>query len=342
MAATFALLRHAGALALRQNCTSVLCKQTLNVTRSQQATPWFGIGRQTRLFSRQSHHPMARSFGAPARTAARTGVAPHAVSNRTQKLAVSAAAALGVAGLGFYGAKVATEAVTGAGAVSADAFWPEYVRKRVNSTFVAFGTGLVFTAASTVVLFRFGAAHMMARRPMVAMIGGLAGTIGTMMLTMSISPDNVVAKYGSMALFNSMIGLTLCPIVALGGPLLLQAAAITGGIVGSLSFIAANSPSDKFLFMAGPLSMGLGAVIIASLGAAFFPAAGVAPLLHNVSLYGGTALFSAFVLYDTSKLVTHAKSKPKWDPVNESLGIYMDTVNIFIRIATMLSGNRKK
>jgi hypothetical protein len=35
---------------------------------------------------------------------------------------------------------------------------------------------------------------------------------------------------------------------------------------------------------------------------------------------------------------------PPFDPVNASIGIYMDTVNIFIRIAMILSGGggRKK
>ena len=45
----------------------------------------------------------------------------------------------------------------------------------------------------------------------------------------------------------------------------------------------------------GPLSIGLGAVFISSFAGMIFPAA--APLMHSVWLYGGLALFSAFVLY---------------------------------------------
>jgi FtsH-binding integral membrane protein len=69
----------------------------------------------------------------------------------------------------------------------------------------------------------------------------------------------------------------------------------------SLSLVAANSPSDQFLWMAGPLSMGLGAIIVASLGSMFFPAARFAGMAYNLSLYGGLAVFSGFVLYDTSR-----------------------------------------
>ena len=70
--------------------------------------------------------------------------------------------------------------------------------------------------------------------------------------------------------------------------------------------------------MAGPLSMGLGAVFIASLGSAFLPATGaLGATMFNVSLYGGLALFSAFVLYDTSKVITHAYERgDDFDPYN--------------------------
>lgn len=90
--------------------------------------------------------------------------------------------------------------------------------------------------------------------------------------------------------------------------------------------------------------MGLGAVVVSSLGAAFFPAARLAPLMMNVSLYGGLALFSAFVLYDTNVIVERAKKESEFDPVAASIGIYMDAVNIFIRLVTILAngGNRRR
>jgi len=184
-------------------------------------------------------------------------------------------------------ATAASGAIHDAGSLNPDAVWPTFVQQRVHDTFFALGVGIAFTAAATATLWQMGAANVLMSRPLVAGIGGFVVTIGAMMFTRSIPADNKVAKYAGLALFNTAIGFSLCPMVALGGPLLLRAAAITGGIVGSLSFIAANSPSDKFLFMAGPLSMGLGAVVVASLGAAFFPAARAAPLLMNVSMYGG-------------------------------------------------------
>ncbi|MCP6646415.1 Bax inhibitor-1 family protein, partial [Klebsiella pneumoniae] len=60
-------------------------------------------------------------------------------------------------------------------------------------------------------------------------------------------------------------------------------------------------------------------------------------------------LFSMFLLYDTQKVIKRAEITPmngvqKYDPINSMLGIYMDTLNIFMRVAAMLAtgSNRKK
>ena len=52
----------------------------------------------------------------------------------------------------------------------------------------------------------------------------------------------------------------------LGGPLVLRAAAVTGGVVGALSLTAACAPDGKFLTWGGPLAIGLGGVCMACLG----------------------------------------------------------------------------
>lgn len=45
-----------------------------------------------------------------------------------------------------------------------------------------------------------------------------------------------------------------------------RAAVYTAGVVGSLSLTAACAPSEKYLHMSGPLSLGLGVVLVASIG----------------------------------------------------------------------------
>lgn len=110
------------------------------------------------------------------------------------------------------------------------------------------------------------------------------------------------------------------------------------------------APSEKFLLMGAPLGMGLGVVIASSLGSMFLPpTTALGAGLYAITLYGGLILFSGFLLYDTQRIIVQAERYPTfgvtpYDPVNASLSIYMDTLNIFIRIATILAGggNRKK
>jgi FtsH-binding integral membrane protein len=114
-------------------------------------------------------------------------------------------------------------------------------------------------------------------------------------------------------------------------------------IVGGLSIVATTAPSEKFLNMTGPLAIGLGLVFAASVGTMFFPPVSRLGLsLYSLSVYGGLVLFSGFLLYDTQRIVKKAEHHMHFDPINESISVYMDILNIFIRMVMILGGNKKK
>lgn len=73
------------------------------------------------------------------------------------------------------------------------------------------------------------------------------------------------------------------------------------------------------------LAMGLGGMLGITLLSMFYPS----PALFNIWLYGGLVLFSAFVLYDIQKIVHNAKNMHYYDPINQSLGIYLDSIMLF-------------
>merc|ERR1712217_511719 len=167
----------------------------------------------------------------------------------------------------------------------------------------------------------------------------MALTIGCMLVLQSIPQENVVPKHLAWVGFNGAMGLTLCPMVAMGGVVLQQAAVVTGIIVGSRSAVAACAPDDQFLSWGPYLGCGLGVMIAASFGSMFFPGSA---MLHNVLLYGGLGLFGCYVCYDTQKIKYHCELDEHYDPINRGIGLYMDTINIFVRVAQILMMNQRR
>ncbi|XP_070543939.1 growth hormone-inducible transmembrane protein-like [Ptychodera flava] len=260
---------------------------------------------------------------------------------------VAGASAIGIGALCYYGLGMSNEV----GALEKSAIWPQYVRDRIKSTYLSFGAGLGMTALSAVAIARNPALlTRLMPKSWVGMLASFGVVIGSGMLCMSVPyTEGFGAKHIAWLLHSSVIGAILAPMTFLGGPLLIKAAWYTAGVVGGLSTLAACAPSDKFLYMGGPLAMGLGAVIVASLGGMFFPpTTALGSGLYAISVYGGVVLFGAFLLYDTQHIVRKAERYPMladrpFDPINAAMGIYMDTINIFIRIATILaSGGGKR
>ncbi|KAF2361472.1 Bax inhibitor 1-related [Trinorchestia longiramus] len=276
------------------------------------------------------------------------------------QLAACGGAVLGLGSLCYYGLGLANEP----GAIDRAAVWPEYVRHRIRDTYMYFGASVAVAAGSAVAVFRSPAGHRFfafcQRRPILSTVGILAAMIGTGQTMMAVPYSPGLGTKQLLWLLNcGVLGLVVAPVGALGGAIALRAAWYTAGIVGGLSTVAACAPSDQFLKWAGPLGIGLGGVFVATLGSMFVPPTSTLGLsLYSISLYGGLLLFSAFLLYDTQKIIRKAETHPvshpyavqagwsvaPFDPINASHHVVMDALNIFIRIAQILAmgGNRRK
>lgn len=224
--------------------------------------------------------------------------------------------------------------------------WSPVVRERIRDTYMYFGGGLVATAASAVAIARSPAImNFMMQSSWLSIGATIAAMIGSGMVARSIPyQPGVGPKQAAWLVHAGVIGAVVAPLTMLGGPLLVRAAWYTAGVVGGLSTVAVCAPSEKFLNMGGVLGAGLGVVFMASIGSAFFPpTTALGSGLYSLSIYGGLVLFSLFLLYDTQKIIKMAETHPtyserRFDPVNASISIYMDTINIFMRIAMMLAG----
>lgn len=256
---------------------------------------------------------------------------------------------LGLGALCFYGLGMSNDTNT---ILNNSMVWPQYVRDRIHDTYAYFGGSVAITAASAAAVFRSPVLmNIFARSGWIAMIATMALMMGSGMVARSIPYEpGFGTKQLAWISHCAIMGAVLAPLSFVGGPILIRAAWYTAGIIGSLSTVAVCAPNDRFLYMGGPLAIGLGVVFASSVGSMFLPATtALGAGLYSMSLYGGLLLFSAFLLYDTQRIVHKAENHPnyamqKFDPVNAAISIYMDTLNIFIRIVSILAGqgNRRR
>jgi len=229
---------------------------------------------------------------------------------------------------------------------------PRHVQDYLFNTYKYVASGLTITSLAAYLGYKSGLAmKIMQMNPMMSGLGFLALSFGTMAWTRSVDPRNTVAKNIAFSSFNAVIGLSLCGLAFLHPQILLRAGIYTGGIVSALSFTAMNAKEDRFLSLGGPLMVGLTIVFLSGLTSMFLPARFVTTLsiMEKLWLYGGLAVFSGLMLYDTQKLMARANYRhqiqsnlPPPDYINESIGIYLNIINIFVRMVMILTNSSNK
>lgn len=174
-----------------------------------------------------------------------------------------------------------------------------------------------------------------------ASLGLFALSIGTMFGThMMDYNNNWMMKNLMYTAFIGTMSTSLVPLIHMyAGPVVFDALIATGFTVGALGTVAYNAPSEQFLSWGGPLALGCGGLIGISLLQMIYPHSSA---LYNLWLYGGLALFSAYLMYDTQKIISNAKTHRIYDPINNSIGVYLDAFNLFVRFMMIFGNQRKK
>lgn len=132
--------------------------------------------------------------------------------------------------------------------------------------------------------------------------------------------------------------------------LLARAGLYTIAMMGAISFVGATAKQEKYLYIGGPLLAGAAIVAVSGFAPLVLPATAVRTLAftENLWLYGGLAVFGGFTLYDVQRVLYHARLAQagviKEDPVNESISLELDFLNIFVRMVQilMMQQNRRK
>ncbi|XP_017890723.1 growth hormone-inducible transmembrane protein-like [Ceratina calcarata] len=233
-------------------------------------------------------------------------------------------------------------------------YWPQHVKERIRTTYMYLGASILSSTAAAAICLRSPVImNMVMRQGWVSMLVTIAAVWGSGIMLQSIPyKEGFGAKQLAWLAHTGTVGAILAPLYLLGGPLVLRAAWYTASIVGGLSIVAVCAPNETFLKMGGPLAIGLGVVFASSVGSMFLPpTTALGSGLYSMSLYGGLILFSMLLLYDTQRIIKQAETYPvhehmvrPYDPINNAISVYMDVVNIFVRILTLLAGggNRRQ
>ncbi|TKY88878.1 hypothetical protein EX895_002119 [Sporisorium graminicola] len=256
-----------------------------------------------------------------------------------------------------------TRALTSLGIIGATAFGANMFFNRetrdslhpveaeyLHKTFMYLAGGLTLTGAAAVGLHRYGVSQrVMMANPWLVLGVGLVASIGGMLGATSLPPGHPL-KVPSWLLFNASQAAVLSPLLFLNPAVLSRAALYTAGLVGSLCYVGATAKEDKYLWMGGPLLAGVTIVALSSLAPMLLPRTAFRTLAATeaLSLYGGLAVFGAFVLYDTQRILKHAQmvraGYAAGDPLAESISLELDFINIFVRMVQILGmqQNRRK
>ncbi|KAI0509063.1 bax inhibitor family protein [Xylaria bambusicola] len=233
-----------------------------------------------------------------------------------------------------------------------DGGMPPFERSYLNQTFLHTGLGIGIIGLTARQMVQTGFVYrMMVTSPWAIAIGGLALSMGTMIGTRSIDPDNYIPKYALWTAFNATQAAFIAPLLAFAPPALIARAGLyTIAMMGSISFVGATAKQEKYMYIGGPLLAGAALVAVSGFAPLVLPATAVRTLAftENIWLYGGLAVFGGFTLYDVQKILYHSRLAEqgiiKKDPINESISLELDFLNIFIRMVQILmlqQGRRK-
>ncbi|KAL1527369.1 hypothetical protein AB1Y20_016039 [Prymnesium parvum] len=238
------------------------------------------------------------------------------------------------------------------GAAPSSAF-PSYADQRdqrTGTTYDNLTTGAVehmrkvYGTLATGVGIAAGASLLTLGTPLMAMhpmIPGLAAIVPLMgIMYTSKHTMSSTARAGLFAAFTGLSGVAMAPLIGLAlkmSPVLVpQALLITTGIFGAMTALSLMAKPGATLRWGVPLGGGLLVLMALGIGSMFVPVTSAwYPLLHSVQLYGGLALFTAYVAYDTQKMIDEYEMGED-DHIKHATDLFIDFKVIFTRILALL------
>jgi len=224
--------------------------------------------------------------------------------------------------------------------------WPQYVKDRLSGTFKYCLAGFGATALGGMAAVRSPAAmRLFGGNSFASFFGCIALMMGSGYACQMVPFDGspVGAKSALYYLHMGIVGGVIAPMcLVYGGAAGVRAAGATLAVMTGLAVTGMVAPNDAYLSMYGPVNVGCMLMLGACVVGMFAPPMGALNMgLSSFITFGGLALFSAKGFMDLQKCADRAQQPGQFDPINHSLHITMDAINIFIRLL-MIMGNGKR
>ncbi len=242
------------------------------------------------------------------------------------------------------------------------------LQKFVKDVFVTTGLSLLSTLIMAQLLTTFTILNPMMFLGL-GFLGSILGLIGVSVTTPSFymglldvnyfsPPNRHIVKYSTnpslrlVAYGVFMMGMStmLSPLMFILSqveefsllPLIL---ALTILLMGTAMMFAYYQPQNQVLSWKAPLMSGLSCLCflgLFNLICQLFPSLHLfGEGLHTIDLYGGIVLFTLFVVYDCHVAVNQYQNGLP-DHLGCAIGLYLDFINLFVRIAEIVIKNRDK
>jgi len=175
-------------------------------------------------------------------------------------------------------------------------------------------------------------------------IGGTLSFFAGMLLMvwLMITPQQEVNKRCGILLgFAFIEGLSIGPLLMIA--LEVDPSAISTAFLGTVCIFGCFSASAYFaerrsyIFLGGLLGTSLTSLVLISFMNLFLQSA----FLFNAGLYIGLLVFCGFIIFDTQLIIEKASMGQK-DFVRDALELFLDFVNVFVRLLIILMKNKKE
>lgn len=214
------------------------------------------------------------------------------------------------------------------------------VRSRVAKTYgwVAYNVGA--TGAFGSLAYDYGGAakvleFMGEHHPLITCGAFCAVTLTPMVMTIwTNDQEHPILKKVFLTTSSLMMGTVLSPLGFLGSGWILPTTVFSAGLTASLAIGARMAKTDWHLKYAYPLRTGLAATVAASVGALVITS-DFASALHATSLYVGLGVFTAHMIADVQEMYESAEQDEDYSPINHSLLIFTNGLNLWIRIGEL-------